>query len=298
MDYGRLLTRAWRIIRDQPFLILLGVVMALSSGAGNGLSAARGAGIGSDSAGRGFGAPSGPMGAPEVAIMALVALLIGLAIVVAIALWAASTIARGGLIASVDALESGRPSRFSSAWLAGWQKGWRLIGIGVIPAIPMLVLVIIGIVVFALVAGLSGATRPGVAIPAVGGLVALGLSMLCLALPITIVLNLFRDLADRACMLENLGVVDSYRRAWEVLSGNLGEVIIIFVIQVAISIGIGLLLIFPGFLLALCCLLWPVLLGVRGAVVTYISTMWTLAWREWTGAESAPELVIEAAPPA
>jgi hypothetical protein len=36
------------------------------------------------------------------------------------------------------------------------------------------------------------------------------------------------------------------------------------------------------------------LLLLRGAIAAYFSTMWTLAWREWTGlghaAETTPEL--------
>jgi hypothetical protein len=31
------------------------------------------------------------------------------------------------------------------------------------------------------------------------------------------------------------------------------------------------------------CLLWPLMLLVEGAITAYFSTVWTLAWREWTG---------------
>jgi hypothetical protein len=299
MDYGKLLSRAWRLIGSRPFLILLGVIVALSGGSGGGASALRNSFSGSDFSQQRFGVPPGPMAAPEIAIVVLVAILVGLLIIVALALWVASTIARGGLIAGVDAIESERPTRFGVAWRAGWEKGWRLIGIGLLPAIPGLVMLIAGIVAFVMVAGLSGsAGRLLYGGPAVGGLIALAVAALCMIVPITVVLNVLRDLANRSCMLEDQGVIDSYRRAWEVMSQNLGEVIIIFLIQLAINIGIGILMIFPGCLLALCCLFWQVLLAVSGAVVTYISTMWTLAWREWTSPEPPAELVVEAAPSA
>jgi hypothetical protein len=116
---------------------------------------------------------------------------------------------------------------------------------------------------------------------------------LCVLGPIALILSLLRVLANRACMIENRGVFDSYGRGIEVLMNNLGPAIILFLIQVAISIGIGLLMIFPGFLLLICCFLWPVLILFQGAVSAYFSTLWTLAWREWTlpaAAEPTPAL--------
>ena len=56
-------------------------------------------------------------------------------------------------------------------------------------------------------------------------------------------------------MLEDLGVVASYRRGFEVLAGNLGTALILFLIQVAVSIGLFIVMIVPGFLMVLCCLL-------------------------------------------
>jgi len=43
--------------------------------------------------------------------------------------------------------------------------------------------------------------------------------------------------------------------------------------------------------MALCCVLWPVLLLVQGAIASYFSTLWTLAWREWTGLGHAGSIV-------
>lgn len=44
----------------------------------------------------------------------------------------------------------------------------------------------------------------------------------CIALPLALVLELLRALANRACMLEGLGVLDAYRRGIEILVENLG----------------------------------------------------------------------------
>ena len=72
----------------------------------------------------------------------------------------------------------------------------------------------------------------------------------------------------------------SYRWGVEVLLENFGPALVLFLIQIAISIGLGVALFLPGAVMALCCVLWPVLLLVQGAIASYFSTLWTLAWRD------------------
>jgi len=281
MDYGKLLGRAWNIIWEHRFLILLGVLVALG-GAGWGgnvnlnVSLPRG-----DVRGFDFRLPyPEELGLPTgfVAVAAIV--LVGIALIIGIVLWAISTIARGGLIAGVNAIESGAPSDFGGAWRAGWEKGWRLLGIGVLPAIPSFIL---GLGVAAAFVGLylfKVETTPRLMNI---GLVAPLVALACILVPVAVVLSALRTFANRACMLENLGVLASYRRGVEVLLENFGPALVLFLLQVAISIGLGIVLFLPGMVMALCCVLWPVLLLVQGAIASYFSTLWTLAWREWTG---------------
>jgi hypothetical protein len=89
-------------------------------------------------------------------------------------------------------------------------------------------------------------------------------------------------------MTENLGVFASYGRGWDVLRGNFGQAVVLFLIQIGLGIGLAIVLALPSFLAALCCLLWPVLLALSGAVQAYFSTLWTLAWRVWVSAGTAP----------
>jgi hypothetical protein len=107
-----------------------------------------------------------------------------------------------------------------------------------------------------------------------------------------LVLGLLRTFANRACMLEDLGVFAAYKRGTAVLFDNIGPALVLFLIQIAINIGIGIAMILPGIIMALCCLLWPVLILIQGVIAAYFSTLWTLAWREWTGSKSGQ--VIEA----
>lgn len=277
MDYGDILGRTWNIIWANKFLILLGLLVALSSGIGSGSSSGFNYSFDRDADQPQFGEPGG-FDQPQVPIWLIIFLgLIVLAI--ALVVWAISTIARGGLIAGAAAADAGLTSSLGQAWGAGWRRGWTLLGIGVVPALPglvLLLLALLGIGGYAVTTGqLFGMPRATVA--AVLGAVA------CLAVPFAIVLDLLRTFANRACMLEDLGVVDSYRRGLGVLGDNLGSALVLFLIQIALTIIMAILLFLPGALLALCCLFWPILLLFQGAVTAYFSTMWTLAWRRWTG---------------
>jgi hypothetical protein len=299
LDYGQLLRRAWDLIWQHKFLILLGVLVALS-GVGN----ASGSGYRADRQDFNFDwqgprdfrdwpqmpeAPQIPelpnlprnLGLPVAVGTVLLLIIAGLAVIFGIALWVVSTLARGGLIAGVNTLEGGGTSIFGAAFGAGWQNGWRLLGIGLLPAIPGLILLIAGL-------GISGALvavsqLAGIRTLPVGvGIISILGALACIALPFALILGLIRNFAERACMLEDLGVFAAYKRGWKVLTANLGEAVVLFLIQIGISIAVGLLMAMPGVLMALCCVLWPVLLVIRGAIAAYFSTLWTLAWREWT----------------
>ena len=295
MDYGKLLGRAWNIIWEHKFLILLGVLVALGSAGGGGNASANA------SLPRGdvddfdfdFRPPDleRELGLPAGLIMVGVIAFIGIALIVGIALWALSTIARGGLVAGASTIDAGSASSFGQAFRAGWQKGWALVGIGILPAIPGFILVILGIVGavgYLGLAQLSAGNAPLPPIAAVAGIVA---ALACLLVPVAVVLSLLRTFANRACMLEDLGVFASYRRGVAVLLENIGPALVLFLLQVAINIGLAIVLFLPQFLMALCCVLWPVLLLVQGAVASYFSTLWTLAWREWTGLAHAGDAV-------
>jgi hypothetical protein len=288
MDFGKLFSRAWDILWKNLFLILLAVLAVLGGAGSGGSSQSRYVFQGSDFQWQDlphfdFGRNFGNWGIPAAAVggivlLALVAVLIGLVF------WALGAIARGGLISGVNDLEENQPTDFMAAFQAGWDKGWKLLGIALIPAIPGLVLLalLLGSLVLA-----GGWDFMGRFDPIRDGWSALSplLVLSCLLIPAALALSLLRTFANRACMLENTGVLASYQRGIEVLGDNLGSAVILFLLQIAISIGVGLAMIVPGILSALCCLLWPLLILFQAGFVAFYSILWTLAWREWVGAE-------------
>lgn len=292
MDYSRILQRAFEIITRYPFLILVGVLAALSGGIGGG----GGGGNTGFSFNEGdfsefegqmpeFGQVTPPdidFGPAAGVAMAVIPFVLCFALIIGIVLWAVGTIARGGLVASVNDIENGASSSFGAAWRAGMARVGSLLGISLIPAIPGLILFVASLGAFLTSGGMAAVFGGEVGMPFGAGALAIVGTLACIAVPFALVLGLLRTFAERACMLEGTGVVDSYRRGWGVLTGNLGPAAVLFVIQIVISIALGVLLLLPGLIAALCFLLWPLIWLVNGAIAAYFSTLWTLAWRTWT----------------
>ena len=287
MDYGNLFSKTWDIIWKNKFLILLGVLVALSGFGGGGGNPAQFASSGNDLDWQNFprfdyesGFPIQNLDLPLIAVGGIV-LLVAFLFLVGLVLWTLGTISRGGLISAVNEIELGNPTNFSEAFRAGWQKGWRLIGIGLVPALPGLILIFTSLITLGVYGGFEVLSR-GVNNPIGEGVFLPILFLACILVPVMIILSLLRVFANRACMLEDLNVISSYRRGFEVLGDNLGPAALLFLLQIAISFGIGIMMLIPGLLIALCCFLWPLFLLIEGGFTAFYSTLWTLAWRGWT----------------
>lgn len=306
MDYGELLSRAWNIIWENKFLILLGVLVVIGGAGNGGGGASTSSNFNFDQQDREFRMPQAPdmedlppelrrglRSIPWGIPVAVVLLVITLIILIGIPLWVLSTISRGGLIAGVNTIDAGGTSSFAQAFRAGWQKGWRLLGIGILPAIPGLILLILGLGTAGLLGGLSQIIEGQPPIPPVSGALVVIAALACVLVPIALALSLLRALANRACMLEDLGVFAAYKHGLSILLGNFGPALLLFLIQIVVSIGIGIVMILPSIVMTLCCLLWPILILIQGGITAYFSTLWTLAWRQWTGQTTAvtPEVL-------
>lgn len=286
MDYGRLVSRAVNVVWENKFLIVLGILVALGGGGGSGSGLSYSFDGGDFNFGQGAQPdfPAIPELPPEAGVALggaalLLVLLFCVALIVGLVLFVVSTVARGGLIAGVADVEEGQPTSLSQAWSAGWQRLWTLLGVNILPAIPAVILALIGMAMGVGAAGLSQILGPRVAVG--GAVAAILIPLACVLIPIALVLTLLRTFANRAVMLEGLGVFASYGRGWSVLWNNIGSAFVLFLIQILAGIVITLLLL-PATLLL--CLFWPLIFVLQGALSAIFSALWTLAWREWTGA--------------
>lgn len=290
MNYQNLFTKAWNLIWNNKFMIALGVLVTLGgSGGGNtsrqGLTNGNQGGISIHPPDINFSTPFQNYGLPiSVVILA------GLALLVILVFWMLATISRGGLIHGADTINRGQTSSFAASFQAGWKKGWQLLGIGIIPAIPIILLILVAFLSLRLYQNntIISEGAQSIAVPKV----AVVLPIISIILLVFLVLSLLRTFANRACMLEGTSVFGSYRRGTEILGNNLGAAMILFLLQIVVSIGFGLLLFLPGIVISLCCFLWPLLIITQGAFAAFYSTLWTLAWNTWTERTEDGNVVI------
>ncbi len=305
MDYGSILSRAWKITWNHKILWVFGFLAGLASGGGGGGNAGGGGG----GQPGGPGGPGGPgflppdferqMERPEVIgiILAVACVLI----LIAIALFVLSIIGRGGLIGGIRMADDTEKVTFGGAWSIGLRYFWRTLGITLLLLAPALAFGLIAIVMV---------------------LATFGVGALCL-LPLACVFILFfipyaivAWLGQIGIVVDDLGVFDAMRKGWELLKTNVGTAIIFGLILFVIQIVIGLLVLVPvtaiaapavfaflsdprhpniallvGSGLAFLCFL-PVLVVLGSIVTTWVYSVWTLVYRQLTG--SAPA----ASPPA
>jgi hypothetical protein len=307
MDYGKVLKRAWEITWRWKVLWILGFLTALGQGGGGG--------SGGSSSYSGDGSQWGNTYQKAVPpeIIGIILALVCVMFFVAIAIWVVSTIARGGLIAGVNQVEEEDTTSFGQAWRVGVSRFWTLFGIGILAALPMIVLVGIGVVVLliTILSGVALADVPEAVASVVLPSILCGGVLCCGAILLSIVLAQIRIYAERAAVLEGLGWIDAFKRGWEVLKDNLGPTVVFWLIFLVIGLviaavigGTVLVLVIPfiavaantdpgaWLVLPMCCggLLAIIVGALIGSVIeTFTSATWTLAYREMIGLAAQPE---------
>lgn len=303
MDYGEILSRAWRIIWKHKILWIFGIMAGCSSGGGgNSGGSYRANSSDFDSGYPGEVAASiqrffDQIG-PEMLTLLIIAgvcLVLGL-IVLGVFL---GITGRVGLIrGTLQAEREAEPQlRFGELFRGSLPFFWRQFLLGLLMFVLILGLILIGILV---------------AVPAT--LLTFGFALLCLIplicllIPIGAALHVVIQQSQIAIVVEDLGVIDGLKRGWEVFRANLLPYLVMWLI---LNLGVGLLagivLMLPlGIALiplivsmittqtlelnvltiaSLVCVAGylPVLIVLGGALTAYIHSAWTLTFLRLTG---------------
>ncbi len=313
MDFGEILSRAWKIIWNHKILWLFGFLAALGGGGGNGSDGSGGSGIqynfpnngGPDFNFRQFdNAPQWFQRFFETIPVWLPILLVLFALVLFVVVVILSTYGRIGLTRGAWLADEGEASLgLGQLWGYGTRFFWRVL-------LLSLILIVLSIIVALIVI-----------IPTIGiSVLTLGIGLICLlpllcvvALAFALVSVVF-DLATISIVNEDQGVMDGLRRGWEVFRAHLGEMIGMALILWVIGLVIGFIIALPMVLivaplivgaisqtravfgggallsLGLFLLYLPILMVIQGILRSYIGTTWTLTFRRLTGrpAQSAP----------
>lgn len=306
MDYGEVLKKSWDITWKNKGLWLLGILAGCSASGrgnfGNSTSSLRGYDFSSGGLpgfqGDGFLDDIGPI--PEEIVVPIILGFLCLGVILALVFFALGVIGQGGLIAGFRRADDGATVALGEAFSAGLHSFWKLAGIRIIFFIAGIAFVL------ALLLGtlLIGVVTLGI------GLIFL-IPLLCLLIPVALALDSYIILTMVAAVEEDLGVFDSFRRAWDTFKGNLGPVVVMTLILIA-GVGIlGIVAALPflgialpaitGFLVgtdlavvsgvavSLLCLIAaiPLLIIFYGLLTTYTTGAWTLTYRRLNGTMGA-----------
>jgi hypothetical protein len=213
-----------------------------------------------------------------------------------------SLISQAALAESVTAIDRGESRRFSSAFGAGVSNFWRVLGYYLLfMLIALGLLLTIGVPLALLVAGVfAGTESVGARILTV---ILVGLVSIALLIVVFVPLSILGQLALREIVVRRERVVASIGSGYQLFRCNLGKSLLVWLIQLAVSIGAGIALLIvlllvafvltlpaiilaaPGYTTAAivagivaALILLPILIVAAGAIGTFGHSYWTLAY--------------------
>ena len=166
--------------------------------------------------------------------------------------------ASGALIYMVDEIDHNGATSLGSGWRTMRKRLGQLIGLRLVVILPFLIIAALIVVsVFPLwlqvmrslllppdqVEQAMRAIDPG----QFSGLFCLLPLAICIVLPVTLGLAAISVFAERACLLEALGIMPSLRRGWQILRAQIGYAILGWVMSFVVGMVTSILLFAPIF---------------------------------------------------
>ena len=323
MDYGNLLSRAWRIVWQNKYLFVLGFLAALGGGGQQTpqTNYQTSSGFGPDGMPgmlqelRQFWAEFGPL------VLTLVAVVIVLGLIV----WLLRLIAEAGLIEAVQEIEQGQAPGLGGSFRAGGRYLGRMIGLNLVLFGPVwLVGILMGAA--ALVAfGAAITTQDAMPLRVFWPMAICLVPLACILGLYGLVATFVYPFAQRSVIITRLGVLDGIRHGWRVLSRHLGDIILLALLFAVLSFLVGLVVALVALPIGIVVLLPTVMdvirsgsveanqivlgflaflgLGLLSAAIMSVlrafqSTTFTLAYNEFMAKTAPPEKALaEGNPP-
>jgi len=299
-DFGKVLKRSWEIVWKHKVLWIFGILASCARGNGGGNSGGSGetqyqSGPNGDQP---FPSSGFEQGMEQVGqflnenlwIIILAVLFIFL---LSFIFYAIGMMGRVGPIKGTYMAETGTTSlSFGELWSGSMPYFWRIFGMNFLFGLMIAIIVIPLLLVGLLTAGV--------------GFVCV-IPILCLIIPLSWVLLVIIEQAQAGIVIEDLSMLDGFKRGWEIVKSNPGPIIIMALILgiggaiVGVAVSLPLILAVlpiaigygmggsqestaPLILAAACCVLYfPVLLIANGILTAYIQSAWTLTYMQLTG---------------
>ncbi len=311
MNYGDLIKDAfWLTLRNRYLWFFGFFAGGASTGANFNIPSGGSGGFDDEDFGQpgggGFGGQMSAQGLDPGQLMfdnlALTLGIIALVVLVVLFFIVMTLISQGALAESVAAIDRNESRRFSSAFRAGLSNFWRVLGYYLLFILITLgLLLLIGIPIALLVVGVFAGTESiGARIATVILTVLVGIVLLIV---VFVPLSIIGQFALREIVVGRAGIVGSVGGGYRLFRRNLGRSLLVWLIQVALSIGTGIalliVLLILGFILFLptiilavtgfttaaivagivaALILLPLLIVASGALGTFSHSYWTLAY--------------------
>jgi hypothetical protein len=314
MDYGEVLSKSWRIIWKFKVLWIFGILAGCGSNRGGSFNFNNNF----RTSGNGFSSPTPNL--PPALMDALyrftrlfenptfiwefVGGLIAVVCILVLVEIFIGTMGRIGLIkGSAEADVGAEKLTFGGLWKESLPYFWRVFWLSFLIGAPFV------IVIVAIAVGFVIAIIPLAGNHSNISLILILLPVLCLLLCVIVILAIILGFisiqAERAIVLEDKSILEGFRRGWEVLTKNLGPILIIWLIMVvigivaAIVIALPLLIVLVPLVLAfianmnnanfsftpwiiafICviCVYIPISWFLNGLVMAYVQSVWTLTY--------------------
>jgi hypothetical protein len=306
-NFGEVLTRAWQIIWKHKVLWIFGILASCARGGGGGSSGGGNSGYRTGSGDTPFSTGQFERIMNQVGNFLennwwiIIAVIVGI-ILLALVFYFLGMMGRIGLIKGTALADKGAEHLvFGELWSESMPFFWRVFGLNFLVGLAFLIILIPLIVI---------------SVATLGAALICLFPIFCLLIPISWVVSVVLEQAQNAIVLEDLSMLDGFKRGWEIVKVNAVPMIIMVLILgigsailgviVALPLIIAVIPIFIGMVtsqqsltpfyiaLACCAVYMPVLIFFNGVLTAYIQTAWTLTYLRLSQPKVEAPVIIEA----
>jgi len=243
---------------------------------------------------------------------AIAAVVIVLLCILWIVFYFLGVMGKTGLIKGASKADAGASAlSFGELWTESTPYFWRMFGLNLLVGLPFFILIVILVAVlgFAGYMAFSNGTSGGGLAAMFVGLAGIFVMVICVISIISIIIGMIVEQAQNALVLEDLGVLESLSRGWNVFKSAVLTVIVMAIIlgvigwvaslviaipfiAIAIPAFIGVAatgtrnlntMMIPLLIAGACCVIYlPVVWLLTGILQAYIQSVWTLVYRRLT----------------
>ncbi len=320
MDYGEVLSKSWKILWKFKVLWIFGILAGCGTSHGGNFN------FNSNfrTNGNGFSSPT-PNLPPALLdplyrfarlfenptfIWEFVGIVVAVVCIIVIVEIFIGTMGRIGLIeGSAEADKGAEKLTFGRLWKESLPYFWRVFWLSLLLGTPFvfaIIAMVAGVLVILIPMGTPASISNSYAnLPFVLLLLAMFCVFFCVILILSIIVGLISVQAERAIVLEDKSILDGFRRGWEVLTKNLGPILIIWLITVVIGIVVAIVITLPLIIVlvplifafianmnsvsfsltpwlvvfaCIICIYAPISWFLNGLVMAYVQAVWTLTY--------------------